>query len=255
MKKNVLICIPAFDQKIHLQTISSIISTRDTLLQAKIGCGMMWIRDSLVTRARNKLVDTFLKQEEYTHLFFIDADIIFHPQEFIRVLLFEKPITAAGYPIKREEPIEPGDASQGGCINFPLGKYDLSDNDKGFKRVNYAGTGFMCIERKVFKTIIDKYPSIKYQTDVQAKINEKRETSEVIGKEEFAFFDCGIQGNGILKDPENTKRYLSEDFYFCQLWSQCGGEIWADLTSNLKHIGIKNYERKPILKFKETKDE
>ena len=32
-------------------------------------------------------------------------------------------------------------------------------------------------------------------------------------------------------------------------------EIWADLTSNLKHIGIKNYERKPILKFKENKDE
>ena len=170
-------------------------------------------------------------------------------------MLFEKPITAAGYPLKHEEPIEAGDASQGWCINFPLGKYDLSDNDKGFKKVNYAGTGFMCIERKVFKTIIDKYPSIKYQTDVQAKINEKRETSEVIGKEEYAFFDCGIQGNGILKDPENTKRYLSEDFYFCQLWSQCGGEIWADLTSNLKHIGIKNYERKPILKFKETKDE
>ena len=54
MNKNVLVCIPAFDQKIHLQTISSIISTRDTLIQAKIGMGMMWVRDSLVTRARNK---------------------------------------------------------------------------------------------------------------------------------------------------------------------------------------------------------
>ena len=56
MKKNVLICIHAFDQKIHLQTISSIINVRDTLMSAKIGCGMMWVRDSLVTRARNKLV-------------------------------------------------------------------------------------------------------------------------------------------------------------------------------------------------------
>ena len=118
MNKNVLVCIPAFDQKIHLQTISSIISTRDTLMQAKIGCGMMWVRDSLVTRARNKLVDAFLKQKEYSHLFFIDADIIFQPQEFIRVLLYDKPLTAAGYPIKHDGPIEKGDASQGWCINF-----------------------------------------------------------------------------------------------------------------------------------------
>ena len=252
MNKNVLICIPAFDQKIHLQTISSIISTRDTLMQAKIGCGMMWVRDSLVTRARNKLVDAFLKQKEYTHLFFIDADIIFQPQEFIRVLLFDKPLTAAGYPIKHDGPIEEGDASQGWCINFPLGKYDLKDNDKGFKKVNYAGTGFMCIERQVFETIIKKYPSIQYQTDVRAKIDDVRESyDDVSGKKEYAFFDCGIQGYGILKDPENTQRYLSEDFYFCQLWQQCGGEIWADLTSKLKHIGIKDYERPPILKIKE----
>ncbi len=254
MKKNVLICIPAFDQKIHLQTISSIISTRDTLLKNNIGCGLVWLRDSLVTRGRNKLVDIFLKQKEYTHLFFIDADIIFHPKEFIRILLYDKPITAAGYPLKNEEEIEEGDASQGWCINFPFGKFDISDNDKGFKKVKYAGTGFMCIERKVFETMIKEYPTIKYKTDVRAILNNKRELSDVIGDEEHAFFDCGIQGNGILKDPENSKRYLSEDFYFCQLWAQLGGEIWADLTSNLKHIGIKNYERKPLLQFKENKD-
>ena len=252
IKKSVLICIPSFDQKIHLQTISSIISVRDTLNHANIGCGMMWLRDSLVTRARNKLVDAFLKQKDYTHLFFVDADIIFEPQEFIRVLLFDKPITAAGYPIKHDGPIEKGDASQGWCINFPLGKYDLNDNEKGFKKVNYAGTGFMCIERQVFEKIIKEYPSIQYQTDVRAKVDDVRESyDDVAGKKEYAFFDCGIQGNGILKDPENTKRYLSEDFYFCQLWTQCGGEIWADLTSKLKHIGIKDYERPPILKIKE----
>ena len=35
-------------RKYTYKLISSIISTRDTLLQAKIGCGMMWIRDSLL---------------------------------------------------------------------------------------------------------------------------------------------------------------------------------------------------------------
>ena len=69
-KKNVLICIPSFDQKIHLETISSIISARDMLMRSGIGVGMMWLRDSLITRARNKLVKSFLEQKEYTHLFF-----------------------------------------------------------------------------------------------------------------------------------------------------------------------------------------
>ena len=247
MNKSVLICIPSFDQKIHLQTISSIISVRDTLNQAKIGCGMMWVRDSLITRARNKLVSSFLQQKEYTHLFFIDADVVFNPQDFVRVLLFDKPLTTSPYPIKHEEKIEEGDASKGWCFNFPIGKVDLTDNEKGFKKVNYAGTGFMCIERNVFETIIEKYPSIEYLSDVKANINGNR---EVEGKKEYAFFDCGIQGKGILEDQENTKRYLSEDFYFCALWKQCGGEIWSDLTSTLKHIGIKEYTRQSILKRK-----
>ena len=92
--------------------------------------------------------------------------------------------------------------------------FSLSDNDKGFKKVNYAGTGFMCIERKVFEEIIKKYPDIKYKTDVRANIDNKRETMEVLGNEEYAFFDCGIQGKGVLEDKENTQRYLSEDYFF-----------------------------------------
>ena len=106
MKKSVLICIPSFDQKISLHTISSIIGVRDTLNASGIGCGMMWLRDSLITRARNKLVNEFLKTDVYTHLFFVDADIIFQPKEFIRVLLFDKDISTAPYPLKHEDKIE-----------------------------------------------------------------------------------------------------------------------------------------------------
>ena len=243
-KKSILICIPSFDTKIHLETISSIISTRDILMQHGISIGMMWVRDSLVTRARNKLVTQFLNAD-FTHLFFIDADISFSPDDFIRVVNVNKSIVTAPYPIKQDGKIEKGDASLGWCVNFPLGKYDFSENDNGFKLCDYAGTGFMCIEKNVFKTIIEKYPEIEYLSDVSAKING---TKEVKGKKEYAFFDCGIQGQGILEDKNNTKRYLSEDYYFCQLWQQCGGEIWTDITSELKHIGIKTYERKPITK-------
>ena len=133
----------------------------------------------------------------------------------------------------------------GWCLNFPLGKYNFKDNVKGFKLCDYVGTGFMCIKREVFETIIKKYPEIEYLSDISASIDNNL---RIKGNKEYAFFDCGVQGQGVLSDPDNTKRYLSEDFYFCQLWKQCGGQIWADITSELKHIGIKTYERKPILK-------
>ena len=83
-RKEILICIPSFDQKIHLETISSIIAARDILVRSKIYIGMVWLRDSLVTRARNKLVTEFLKQEQFTHLFFVDAEVVFTPEDFIR---------------------------------------------------------------------------------------------------------------------------------------------------------------------------
>ena len=245
MKKKILIAIPSFDTKIHLETISSIISARDILIHNKIGIGMMWVRDSLITRGRNKLVSQYLKGD-YTHIFFIDADISFKPDDFIRIVLFDKDIVTAPYPIKKETPIEKGDASQGWCVNFPLGKYDHTKNTNGFKQCDYAGTGFMLIKREVFEKIKNKYPSIEYRSDVVAKIDDKMVNQK--GNIEHAFFDCGIQGQGILEDKDNTKRYLSEDYYFCQLWKQCGGEIWTDLTSELRHIGIKTYSRQPIIK-------
>jgi hypothetical protein len=113
----------------------------------------------------------------------------------------------------------------------------------------------MCIQRKVFETLIDKFPHLQYKTDVRAEIDKKIESKEIIGNTEYAFFDTGIQGQGVLEDKDNTQRYLSEDYYFCQLWKQCGGDIWTDLTSNLKHIGIKDYVRKPIFKLKLKEDD
>ena len=65
-----------------------------------------------------------------------------------------------------------------------------------------------------------------------------------------------------IDDHEKLCRIMQEvtnkkidrlDYYFCALWKQCKGEIWADLTSTLKHIGIKEYTRPPIAKIKEKK--
>jgi hypothetical protein len=37
-------------------------------------------------------------------------------------------------------------------------------------------------------------------------------------------------------DPE-SRRYLSEDYTFCRLWQQMGGEVFLDPRTGLNHVG------------------
>ena len=59
--------------------------------------------ESLVTRARNNCVAQFLANPEWTHLFWIDADIGFSAQAAFRLLLSDYDIAAGVYPLKRED--------------------------------------------------------------------------------------------------------------------------------------------------------
>ena len=42
--------------------------------------------ESLITRARNYLVDEFLRCEDFTHLLFIDSDIHYNPQDIVSIV-------------------------------------------------------------------------------------------------------------------------------------------------------------------------
>jgi hypothetical protein len=53
--------------------------------------------ESLIPRARNYLVDEFLRSG-YTHLLFIDSDIEFDPNDILALLILDKDIIGAPYP-------------------------------------------------------------------------------------------------------------------------------------------------------------
>ena len=56
--------------------------------------------ESLVTRARNTLVQLFMDEKKYTHLLFIDADIAFNPESVFRMLDLDQDVTTGVYPRK-----------------------------------------------------------------------------------------------------------------------------------------------------------
>ena len=55
--------------------------------------------ESLVTRARNVLVAYFLNSD-YTHLMFVDADIVFQVEDMLKLFVHNKDIAVGAYPKK-----------------------------------------------------------------------------------------------------------------------------------------------------------
>ena len=55
--------------------------------------------ESLITRARNYLVDEFLRSD-CTHLLFIDSDIHYNPQDVIALMALDKDVIGGPYPKK-----------------------------------------------------------------------------------------------------------------------------------------------------------
>ncbi len=67
-----------------------------------VECRFFFIfNESLITRARNYLVDEFLRAEEFTHLMFIDSDINFNPKDVLSLAVLsqqeDKPIIGGPY--------------------------------------------------------------------------------------------------------------------------------------------------------------
>jgi hypothetical protein len=198
--------------------------------------------ESLVQRARNYIVDEFLRSD-CTHLLFIDADIAFSPRDALALLGMhlqdpEKyPIVTGPYPKKTIAWEKVARAAQRGFADenpFELERFtsDFVFNPvkgmQSFKlsepvEVQEAGTGFMLISREALEKYRDAYPELSYLPD-HVRTDQFDGTREIT-----AFFDCVI-------DPD-SKRYLSEDYFFCKMARKAGLNVWMCPWMQLNHTG------------------
>ncbi len=198
--------------------------------------------ESLVTRGRNTLTSFFMENKDATHLFFIDADIEFNPEDVLRMVAYDKPVVVGAYPKKalnwtsiinaaRADETETEETIEGHSsnyvVNFDFVKDDKGDNtpqvqiEDNLVKLKDAGTGFMCIQKQVIQDLFDEHPEMKYVNDIN--VDQKFEPFM------YALFDTMI-------DPE-SRRYLSEDYTFCRLWQNMGGTIYLDPRTALSHVG------------------
>ena len=207
--------------------------------------------DSLVSRARNNLVaKKAMSDPSVTHIFFIDSDISWDPVNVLKLLLADKPIIGGIYPLKNynwdtliknknhvNEIIEKKNKSllkdvidDDLLVQHSLLTYNLNHKSKQITikknliEVKHIATGFMMIKRELFESMFEQYADTKYTDDVDF-LNEEE------NKFAYALFDCGVEDD----------HYLSEDWMFCNRWSKIGGELFVDISINLTHTGVENF--------------
>ena len=209
--------------------------------------------ESLITRARNTLVQLFM-DGDYTHLLFIDADIAFNPESVFRMLELNEDVVCGIYPRKtinwtkvikkiKDNPKIEENELMATSLEYNLNFKDPNqiETKNGFVQVMDGATGFMLIKRSVFQKMADNYPKLKFIPDQHIGSSHDKEFNyHKTSDWNYAFFDTMIDND----------RYLSEDYAFCRLWQNIGGKIYADISSGLTHYGNYSFKGNVSTQFK-----
>ena len=241
-ERKIMVATPMYGGMCGGQYTKSSVDLGQQAAKYGIDVGFFYIfNESLITRARNYLVDEFMRSH-YTHLMFIDADIGFDASDVLALAALadpdsDKDIVAAPYPKKTiswekiKRAVDKGVADDNAnnlenyvgdfVFNPAPGTEQIKINEPA--EVLEAGTGFMMIQKHVFEKFGEAHPELLYTPD-------HIRTAKFDGTHKIhAFFDTVI-------DPKSN-RYLSEDYMFCQWARELGIKVWMCPWMRLKHMG------------------
>lgn len=182
--------------------------------------------DSLISRVRNVHMSTFLNDyPDYDYFFSIDSDIeiinsFATNNIFNKLISADKDFIGGLYPLKQHEKLPM-------CSSIPLNENVNRSNIKfnsGLLEMMWLSSGCWCIKRHVIEKMVAAYPELTYIGD-----------DNVAGKPIHglcipAIFESQVEG-------KKFNKYLSEDWAFCERWKKIGGQIYADTSIVLKHLG------------------
>ena len=227
--------IIAYGGQVHAEFMLSMMGLMQSLLQSSRSATFHPIcSESLISRGRNAAAAFFL-QSDCDYMLFVDTDMSFTIKDFNEVAKLKKPLAIGAYCKKyiTQRKLEAYSRIKDNKFEDDWRSYvtdfstEIPPNVSPAKRikVNYGATGFMLIHRSVFETIIKKKPDLKYKNDIDFYMSA--------GDNFYDFFS--------VKVNSKTKKYESEDYGFCQLWKECGGEIHCATDTDLVHIGRQHY--------------
>ncbi len=233
---NVLVATPCYGGMLHRGYFHSILELQKLCSSNNIILNVQTLgNESLINRARCFYTSLVLANPHIDYLLFIDSDITFDPRTILRMIQFKKEIVCAVYPKKgldwnkiidlSKNPLISKDNIQQLALDYVV-NFDKNniEVENGFAKCLYAGTGCMLIHRTVLDQMKEKFPEKKYINDVGGY-----NISPEVVDNFYSFFNTFV--------CEKSKRLLSEDYAFLEIWRNMGGDVWIDLQANLVHTG------------------
>lgn len=172
--------------------------------------------DSYIMRVRNHAATAFLddyKDFDYYAQWSADIEVV-TPNVFDRLINHNVSFIGGVYAPSGEGPIK--------CTSVAVDQRPIRLNT-GLREIQWLSGGLWLAKRSVLERMREQYPDLWHNGD-----------GPFTGRRVYDFFSGDVSERG--------RKFLTEDYWFCQRWRDMGGAIWADTDIRIRHWGKKGFE-------------
>jgi hypothetical protein len=207
----VLIGTPAYGGMMHSDYVSALLQYQ----RAGVDFALMSIgNESLITRARNTIISEFHARVEFSHLLFLDADVLLPPGGLRRMLDSSRDVIGAAVALKARN-------AAGGRI-FNIGA--LRGEEGALYEVERIGTAALLLSRAAVAALVD---DARADGRVYSRGFDLR-GADLKSSVQYDIFRTGVVG----------EEYLSEDYWVCRELRRLGFPVFLDPTIITRHSGM-----------------
>ncbi len=201
-----MIATPTHTSQNAIATTASLVNACVRLDRMNVKVAFTYVEgEAYIDNARNWFVTQFLASKA-TDILFLDYDVGFDVDGFLRVVMSRRPFTCGVYPLKTEEESYPV------CFDGENVEVDA----EGFVHPLVVPNGFWRLNRSVF---------------------------EVMDHEDYEYGPPGQESRhlGYFRHGPRAGRFIGEDADFCRRWLAVGGEISMVPDVEFTHTGTKTW--------------
>jgi GT2 family glycosyltransferase len=217
MKPSVLICTPSKSGYVHLNYLASLMGTFRILEHFGFRVGLHLDQGKTLDMGRS-LAATYFLNSDFTHMMFIDDDMVWQPELVARMIEFGVDIIGVPYRQKVKEVI----------YNMrSVGDFEQSTENPSLLSVNDIATGLLLIRKNVLEKM----------KDTVEKVIDHPSTKQTV----YMFFRHQVVQDKVAC-PDGELTYMSEDLYFCRMARELGFQIWAYVDAETAHTGTISFK-------------